>query len=201
VVTGHTADSFVCYDSPPDSGYSVDNLSPCAPEALAAEYIGGSELSLYRNPNREADLSHYAIYRGTAPDFTPDATNRIGTATDSSFVDDDFGYDEYYYKVSAIDIHENESPFALLSPDMITGTPGGKSRHGNVLLQNAPNPFVSSTRIAFSMKEEGHVSLSVFDARGRLVRVLADGVRGPGTYFYRLEVPGWSDSRKMTPAR
>lgn len=103
---------------------------------------------------------------------------------------------------------------------MIAGTPWGDRRYSNFLFQNAPNPFLSSTRIAFSTKEEAHVRLIVFDARGRMVRMLVDGIRKPsryveewdgrddsgrrlssGTYFYLLELPGWSDSRKMTLVR
>ena len=62
--------------------------------------------------------------------------------------------------------------------------------------------------------------LRVFDAKGRLVRVLVDEVREPnhyvdqwdgkgdngrpvsaGTYFYTLDMPGWRTSKKMTLAR
>ena len=220
MVVAHTEDPWTFFESAPESVYSVDDLSPCAPVALAAEYVGGTDVYLHWNPNTEADIHHYAIYRGTEPGFVPGDTNRLGTSTDSSFVDSGFGYGEYYYKVSAIDIHDNESPFSLLTPDMITGIPGSAPKHENVLFQNAPNPFVSSTRIAFSMKERGHVRLTVFDAKGRLVRVLADEVRDQshyvepwdgtdgdgrlvptGTYFYRLEAPGWNASKKMTLAR
>jgi hypothetical protein len=220
MVVAHTQTPWTFFESAPESVYSVDNLSPCAPVALAAEYVGGTGVYMHWNPNTEADIHHYAIYRGTEPGFVPGETNRLGTPTDSSFVDSGFGYGEYYYKVSAIDIHDNESPFSLLTPDMITGIPGSAPKHENVLFQNAPNPFVSSTRIAFSMREAGHVRLTVFDAKGRLVRVLADEVRDQnnyvepwdgrncngrpvpaGTYFYRLEVPGWKASKKMTLAR
>jgi hypothetical protein len=220
LVSAHTSDPFVFYDSAPDSGYSVDNLSPSPPAGLAAEYIGDSRLLIHWDPNTEADLSHYALYKGTAPDFVPDETNRVGAATSSCFIDDDFAYGGYYYKVSAWDIHENESPFSLLIPDAITGTPGVGRDYANVLFQNAPNPFRSSTLIAFSIEEAGRVCLKVFDAKGRLVRVLADEVRQAnryveawdarddngrqvpaGTYFYSLEAPGWKASKKMTLAR
>lgn len=220
VVTGHTSEPFIYYDSPPDSGYSVDNLSPCMPMALAAEYVGGFELHLHWNPNTESDLHHYAIYRGTTADFIPDEANRIATQTDTSHVDTDFSYGEHFYRVSAIDVHENESAFSLLTPDMITGVPGEHPHLANVLFQNAPNPFHYSTRIAFYIQNPGHVRLSVFDAKGRLVRTLVDEIRQTnhyveqwdgrkedgaavpaGTYFCSLESKGWKASKKMTVAR
>ncbi|HSQ59504.1 MAG TPA: FlgD immunoglobulin-like domain containing protein, partial [Acidobacteriota bacterium] len=64
------------------------------------------------------------------------------------------------------------------------------------------------------------VRLRVFDVRGRLVRVLADGAypaglslvawdgrdgtgrdAATGTYFYRLEAEGVAESRKLTLLR
>jgi hypothetical protein len=220
-VSAHGTGDLNFWDSNPAVGYSVDNLSPCAPAALAAEIVGCCELYLHWNPNTEIDLHHYAIYKGTTPGFVPDETNHVGAATDTFFVDPCYGDEEqYYYKVSAIDLHENESLFALLTPDMIAGVPGEGPRYGNFLFQNAPNPFLSATHIAFSLQKEGQVRLKVFDATGRLVRALVDEVRGPdryveqwdgrdgsgrrlasGTYFYTLETPGWSDSKKMTLAR
>jgi hypothetical protein len=220
LVSAHTSSQSMFWNSTPDSGYSVDNLAPCPPVAVAAEYTGGNDLFIHWNSNTEIDLSHYAVYRGTTPSFVPDETNRVGTATDTTLVDGGYGYGgEYYYKISAIDIHDNESPFALLTPDMVTGAPGVGRDYADVLFQNAPNPFLSSTHIVFSIKEPGHVRLTVFDVKGRLVRVLANEVRQAnryteiwdgrnangrqmpaGTYFYSLETPGWKSSKKMTLA-
>ncbi len=52
------------------------------------------------------------------------------------------------------------------------------------LEQNSPNPFNPSTTISYSVPEgyRGTVSLEVFDLRGRLVKVLAEGVRPAGSY-------------------
>jgi hypothetical protein len=69
-----------------------------------------------------------------------------------------------------------------------------------------PNPFNPSTTIGFSLATEGHVTLRVYNAAGRLVRTIVDGPRaaGPqsvvwdgstdsglhaasGVYFIRLE--------------
>jgi hypothetical protein len=45
-----------------------------------------------------------------------------------------------------------------------------------------PNPFNPSTRLKFSLKEKGRVSLRVYDISGRLVRVLVNEVREAGSY-------------------
>ena len=86
---------------------------------------------------------------------------------------------------------------------------------------NEPNPFNPSTRIRFDLLVPTSVSLSVLDARGRLVRVLHTGplpaganqsivwdgtdrfavpVRS-GTYFVRLETTGGIETQKMTLLR
>jgi hypothetical protein len=233
-VSAHGIGDYDFWDSPPDSGYSIDNIPPATLSSLAGEYIGDSEVHLHWGPNTDPDLSHYAIYRGTDLSFVAGDAQRsrnpdhraltdpvlIGTTTDTSYVDVGYGYGAYYYQVAAVDIHENESTFATLTPEMIAGVTGEQPHYGNILFQNAPNPFLSSTRIAFSTEEAGHVSLRVFDAKGRLVRVLVDellqadhyveqwdgrdrgGKQVPaGTYFYSLEAPGWKSSKKMTVAR
>jgi hypothetical protein len=88
------------------------------------------------------------------------------------------------------------------------------------LFQNVPNPFGWATRIAFRVERAGHARLMVFDAQGRLIRVLVDETRQPneyveswdgmdgsgrrvaaGAYFYSLETPDGTASKKMTLAR
>ena len=52
------------------------------------------------------------------------------------------------------------------------------------LLQNSPNPFNPSTTISYSVPEGAseRITLKVYDLRGRLVRILVEGIIGPGTY-------------------
>lgn len=73
-----------------------------------------------------------------------------------------------------------------------------------ILGRSYPNPFRPSTTIAYSTAKAGHVSLKVYDVRGRLVRTLVDGYQTassyesgfngegltPGVYFYRLTLDG-----------
>ncbi len=73
------------------------------------------------------------------------------------------------------------------------------------LEQNLPNPFSMSTSIPYHVPGNGqletgnwqHVSLSVYDAAGRLVRTLVNGMREPG--FYTVIWDGRDDSGREVP--
>jgi hypothetical protein len=205
------------WTSEPDSGRSVDNLSPGTPLNLAGDYESPpGELLMTWDPNMEEDLSNYFVYRGATEDFVPGAANKIGAPADTFFADTEFNAGaQEYYKVSAVDIHENESGYALLRPEDISGV-GPSVPLVTALEQNVPNPFSPETVIRFSLAERGHVSLKVYDVEGRPVRTLADGERAPdryeatwdsrgddggsvapGVYFYKLEAPGYSRTMKM----
>jgi flagellar hook assembly protein FlgD len=81
---------------------------------------------------------------------------------------------------------------------------------------NYSNPFNPTTRITFGLKEPAAVSLRIYDAAGRLVRVLVAGSLPGGTYaelwdgtdshgasvasgiyFYRLDAGSFTQTRKM----
>ncbi|MBC8042724.1 MAG: M4 family metallopeptidase [Rhizobacter sp.] len=77
------------------------------------------------------------------------------------------------------------------------------------LAQNYPNPFNPQTTIQYALKEDGAVSLKVYDMTGRVVADLVNerqvaGIYNvkfnasqlsSGTYFYRLSVVGSSSSQ------
>ncbi len=80
------------------------------------------------------------------------------------------------------------------------------------LKQNYPNPFNPSTIINFSMPDQSHVQLAVYDMLGRQVAMLVNEVRSQGqhqvtfdasslssgVYLYRLNVNGQSITKRMT---
>ena len=87
---------------------------------------------------------------------------------------------------------------------------------GALLGQNHPNPFNPETEIDFSVPERASASLRVYDSSGQLVATLVDGTVDAGTtraewngtdwrgraaasgvYFYRLVIPGATETRKM----
>ena len=45
-----------------------------------------------------------------------------------------------------------------------------------------PNPFNPSTNISFSLPQDMHVNLSVYDINGRVVAELVNGMRSTDTY-------------------
>ena len=82
-----------------------------------------------------------------------------------------------------------------------------------LLKQNYPNPVLSSTTIEFSLPDPQHATLSIYDAMGRLVKVLLDreleaGLHhvewlgddqqlANGIYFYRLKTDSNTLHKKM----
>ena len=94
---------------------------------------------------------------------------------------------------------------------------GGRSGKQPSLEESTPDPFNPTTTIAYSLPHSVPVLLTVYDVAGRRVRALVSGAQpagrhsvtwdgtddrggavASGTYFYRLETPGFSQTRKVT---
>jgi len=83
------------------------------------------------------------------------------------------------------------------------------------LEQNYPNPFNPSTLIRFSLPKTGFVKLKVYNLLGQYVASLVNGYMSEGNhkvnfdmsgfpsgvYIYRLEVNGFTDTKKMVYLR
>jgi hypothetical protein len=88
---------------------------------------------------------------------------------------------------------------------------GGDTPSRTALFQNYPNPFNPTTLIKYSLREKGHVRLSVFTVLGQRICTLVDEVQSPGfkavewnaarcasgVYFYRLETEDYLQTKKM----
>jgi hypothetical protein len=184
LVNVHTTTPSVWYASAPGSGYSVDNIPPAMPGGLMAypnpEPAG---LALMWAENSDADFAHYAVYRSTSADFVPAPANRLGTPPTARWLDGSWVWNGgYHYKVAAVDLHDNQSPCATLTPADVAGIDTPLAPDASYLAQNYPNPFNPATRIVFGLKEPASVSLGIHDTAGRLVRTLLIGSRTAGTY-------------------
>ncbi|HET7250170.1 MAG TPA: hypothetical protein VFI79_10015 [Gemmatimonadales bacterium] len=164
--------------SAPDSGYSVDNLPPVAPAPFTGAYLAGAT-HLHWGANMEPDLAGYRLYRGTTSGFLPGPGNLISSQPDTGYAD--AGPAGSYYKLSAVDVHGNESAYSLLSPaatlDAVREAP-----HALTLAAPSPNPARGHTVMAFGLPTAGAVQLSVYDVDGRLVRTLVSGWLDAGQF-------------------
>ncbi len=197
--------------SQPDSGYSVDNLAPVTPAPLTGTYRAGAT-HLSWNPNHEADLAGYKLYRGTSPSFVPSPATLIASPPDTGWVD--AASATVTYKLTAVDAHGNESAPATLLPAAIAAVGDADARA--FFAAPSPNPARAGSVLRFGLAAAGRVRLELLDAAGRRVRTLADGAfaageqvvrwdgrddagraMAPGLYFARLTAPGRSETRRL----
>jgi hypothetical protein len=205
------------WGSAPDSGYSVDNLAPAPPAPFTGTYAGGST-ALHWGENTEDDFAVYRLYRGSTSDFVPGPGNLVTGQPDTGYVDS--GPAGSYYKLSAVDIHGNESGFALLTPEGTLDAPGARLPRDVWLARAAPNPMREAATLHFGLPVAARVSLAIYDQQGRLVRTVLAGVlpageqsvqwdgrdgtgqlAPSGLYFARLEVEGHSLTRRLAVLR
>jgi hypothetical protein len=216
MVQARTAGS-VHWESLPMSGYSVDNVAPATPAPFTGQYAAGTAL-LHWNPNTESDLAGYRLYRGSSASFVPGPGNLVTAKPDTGYADN--AGQPYYYKLTAVDVHGNESPVATLLPLGTVGVEGGALPAVVALSAPWPNPTGTKAALRYALPRAGEVRLVVYDAAGRLVRELArgveaagehaadwdlrDGAGGPvraGLYFARLESDGVTRVRSVAVMR
>lgn len=120
-----------------------------------------------------------------------------GTAPGAFFIDDfTMGFQVYPTSTSAAKDHEESVP-------------------QKASVSAWPNPFNPATRIGYRVERNGQTNVSVFDALGRRVAVLVDGIVGAGdhevtwnasaqpsgVYFIRLDSDHGSAMHKLLLAR
>jgi glucose/arabinose dehydrogenase len=129
----------------------------------------------------------------------------------------------YYWRVWATDGENTvlgEPDIRMVATDMLlpvfgTEEVGGDSESDVILEQNFPNPFNPTTSIQYTVPREGRVRLSVFNLLGQEVAVVFDGTQSEGIhtvefnkadmpsgiYFYRIQGPGFFETKKMVIAK
>ncbi len=152
------------FDSPPDSGYSVNNLQPAPPTGWVVDYSPPEGTQLSWDPAANPQFAHFRIYRSAQPDTPIQPGTLFAVTTETSYFDETSTY--WYYQLTLVTLDGNESlPASAHLSDV------GNSPTVFQMLPNAPNPFNPATILNFvTGPENGPVHLDIFDARGRKIR-------------------------------
>ncbi len=199
------------------------DAAPLAPQNLSVTKSANNHPLLSWSRNNEADLDHYNIYKYA---YSEQGWYLLGTTSNNSFEDVNETYltggavaNEHwvYYKITAVDKDPNpyESAYSNQVGARVKGSALEKlsnlAPNEYSLDQNFPNPFNPSTKIAYSIKEEGLVTLKVYDVLGKEVATLINENKPEGNYevdfnaselpsgmyIYKLQSGGFSDVKKM----
>ena len=165
-------------DSPPDSGYSVDNIVPGVPQNLSAMLVSGGH-KLDWADSHDADFQYYRVYRGTDPGFVPGPGNLVQSTAASTWTD--LTLSPFLYKVTTVDANGNESAPAATS--LVAGVGDGE---GDALAfaALAPNPFRGELSCAIVVPTTSKVELRIHDLAGRAVRTLHAGNLAAGRHSF-----------------
>jgi hypothetical protein len=101
--------------SKPDSGYSVDNLSPPTPSPFVAQYQG-STVELHWTPNAAKDFQEFRLYRVPTVNTAPAPQYLVHVSGDTGYVDHPPLGAGDVYKLGAVDVHGNVSHYAVVTP-------------------------------------------------------------------------------------
>jgi hypothetical protein len=174
---------------------SLASLAP--PDSAEAENVNEPNQSSYR---LQSTTMGAAGARGSSTGFKAKSTIAQPTPIGKGTASDNLLYAGFWAK-----------------PWVITGIlESDQEPLRNTLYQNYPNPFKSSTSIAYSVNQQTHVEISVFNVRGQKVRTLVSGgvppgkyvvawdCRGdrgedvsPGVYFYRMRTGSYIAIKKL----
>ena len=127
---------------------------------------------------------------------------------------------QYPYHCHILEHEENDMMRQFEVVNSAIGVEASAQSYSFGLERNRPNPFDYRTSINFQLPKNTHVSLKVYDIRGRLVCTLLDGVQpagrhqldwdgkdssgsqtSPGIYFVRLASESFEAARKINRVR
>jgi FlgD Ig-like domain len=214
-------------------GYTITPLTSLTQSWPTINFEGPYFYFYLTNTSAEADSFHLEVQNLTQPTWFPQVCLRETCFPDSvtlpwaaghsdtvgvDIVPFDDGVGEADFVLNSVGDPSLHSTFHLT---LYAGTAAVGAGIPTIvptlqLSQNAPNPATGPTRIPFVMPHDGHATLRVFDAAGRLVETLVDGTvtagahsvewtarsesgrpLPAGAYFYRLDTSNRSLSRSL----
>jgi hypothetical protein len=185
-VRAATSNPGVFFDSPPDSGYSLDNLAPSIPQNFV--YNAGD---LTWDESSAEDFDFFTVYGSNTDAFGASVVvdYRVSPSMDVS------GSPYAFYFVTATDFSGNEGKPARVNT--LSGV-GGTPKSYVLSVSNYPNPFNPRTTVSYTVPSRGSVTVSVYDARGTHVATLFNGDRSAGAYIIEWDGRGQSGTPVST---
>jgi hypothetical protein len=192
---------------------TVDSGAVIAPRAVITNFGGGRDSFRIRftigSFFSSETVTVLPVGSSDTADFAQWTANQVGTHTvrcSTMLVGDSGPANDFVQRQVVV----KPAP-GIESPDNLSGVPRAYS-----LGSPRPNPFVNRMLVPFALPKRSSVSLQVYNAAGALVRTLTaaempagfhhalwDGndERGlrvePGTYFCRMQTPGYSRIAKL----
>jgi len=185
----------------------------------------GSEITLSWDkpepPRGEEDpLYRYLVYRVDRVNVLDDsgviedAGNIVAITGEPTFTDQinpDEDGDEFTYYVTTASRNNVEGDFVKVEVTPVSSEDERLVAEEVSLDQNYPNPFNPTTSISFSLPQQSHVTIEIFDVTGRLVETVVDEQKSAGShsitwdasgnasgvYLYRLRAGNTTESRSM----
>ena len=181
------------------------------------KYYGRADISIVDNGGAPvAGATVTAYYTGDISGTASGVTGTDGMVTLSTSKKS-YATTEYCFEVTGVthaslsyDAGANQVTKSCEGGDMFSAD-NRRMQVDTALGDATPNPFNPLTRISFYVPKDSHVRLTVYDLRGRVVKVLVDGNVGigdhvatfdgsqhsSGVYFYRLQTDDLDQTRKM----
>jgi len=195
MVRATTTDPFSFFDSGAEYGFSLDNLAPPMPGNFNGVYVAQQQaIALHWEVSGASDFGTFRLYRGYTVDFAPGPGSFVLATTDTGYLDP--GPDGRYYKLTAVDRNDNESPFATFTPNQTVDVEGpGASLLAFGLEPLRPNPMRGDAMVVhFTLPQAAPARIELLDVAGRRMAAREVGSLGVGRHSVNL-----AEGRHLAP--
>ncbi len=186
--------------------YTIANEDQTLPVELSAfvgTYTTSNGITLSWTTQSENNLLGYNVFKNSVSDLaTAERANFsliAGTNTTQEHVytysDKDLEANEYYYWLENIEMDGTSMMHGPVKVIVTSTTPTDPVIPVRTALKAAyPNPFNPSTTVSFDLAKDSQVNITVYNAKGQIVKSLFNGNKNAGQF--RLEWNGQDNNGK-----
>lgn len=193
------------YDIDNNGKYNEDKDILLVSKPISLNFKGWKEIKI------KLDEENFKIVSKFDDDFTVTEEEAIGIQFEFE-TGKDYKESKFVSGIALISEIQNKDNFSQKENESTFST---NERESYFDAKNYPNPFNPTTTISFTLQENTHVKLTVYDRLGREVKTLIDENRSAGThttefnasslpsgiYFYRIKTDSKTEVRKMIYAK